>query len=79
MGEYMYIRSKIGDDLVMDVSGACTTPGTKIQSYTSNGTDAQQWKKELVGEDRFYLVSKLSTDAHSVKLEIKVYCILYSI
>ena len=69
----MYIRSELGKDLVMGVKDSSTAAGTPIQSSTLvTGSAAQQWMKEQVGENRFYLVSKLSTDTHPVKLEIKV-------
>ena len=66
----MYIRSKLGHDLVMDVAGANTTPGTPIQSFPRNCTDAQLWRKERLPDGRFYLVSKLGD---CVKLQIQVW------
>jgi len=61
MGDYFFIASELGQDLVMDIEGENTTPGTRVISYPkkSSGTDNQLWKKKHVGDTTFYLVSKL--------------------
>lgn len=43
---------------VLDVAGAGTTNGTKVQQYTSNGSDAQQWQIMDAGNGYVSIVSK---------------------
>ena len=68
----MYIVSKLGHDLVMDVRGSGTAPGTAVISYPKNNptSDNQLWKKQAQPDGRFFLVSKLGD---SIKLQIQVF------
>ena len=60
MGDYFFIASELGLDLVMDIEGSNTSPGTRVISYPKKSSaDNQLWKKEHVGDTTFYLVSKL--------------------
>ena len=63
--------TKLGKNLVMDVAFCRTTPGTQVISYTKKNPPRpnQLWRKEHVGENAFYLVSKLHS---SCKITIKV-------
>lgn len=45
---------------LLDVAGAKTTPGTNIQQYTANGSDAQEWALVEAGKGYYYIVSKLN-------------------
>ena len=77
---WFFIMSKLGKNLVMDVAFCRTTSGTQVISYTKKNHPRpnQLWRKEHVGENAFYLVSKLHP---SCKITIKVInfcCHLYS-
>ncbi len=42
----------------LDIPGAATSNGTKVQQYDSNGTDAQQWIIKDAGDGYYYIISK---------------------
>lgn len=44
------IHSKVGDDKVLDISGAYTSNGGNVQIYQHNGSYAQYWRIEAVDE-----------------------------
>ena len=77
MGTYFFIESKLAEyHMVMNVEKFSSTPGTRVNSYPQKhpAADNQLWMKELVGETKFHLVSKLSP---SCRITIKVSIISY--
>lgn len=48
------------NDKVLDVTNAQANPGTNVQIYEKNGTDAQQWKILKNDDGSFQIVSKLN-------------------
>lgn len=44
------ISSSVGEDKVLDINGANTSNGGNVQIYQNNGTFAQYWRIERVGE-----------------------------
>ena len=55
-----------GTTSVMDVAGAATANGTKVQVYTDNGTSAQQYRITPVGDGSFSLKTAIANYASSV-------------
>ena len=47
---------------VVDVAGASKKPGTNVQLYTSNGTDAQKWRIVKNSDGTYTFYSKLRSD-----------------
>ena len=60
------VRSAVRSSAVFDAAGGGTSNGTAVQSYASNGTDAQRWTVE-VGSDGYLTIksakSGLALDA----------------
>ena len=54
---------------VLDVAGAGTTNGTRIQQYDSNGSDAQKWIIKEAGGGYYYLISK----CNGLYIDIPIY------
>lgn len=60
------IASSINPTAVLDVPGASTTAGAKIQLYANNSTPAQRWRLESVGNGFFKIVNIGSNKVLSV-------------
>ena len=61
MSVYFFIGSKLGDNCVMDVYKARKDDGTRVIFFPrwASSKDNQLWKKDIVDDTTFYLVSKL--------------------
>ena len=57
-GNGYYIIEALHSGKVLDVPGAGTVNGTKVQQYESNGTDAQKWIIKEAGNGYYYIISK---------------------
>lgn len=60
------IRSKVGDDKVLDISGAYTANGGNVQIYQHNGSYAQYWRIEPVG-GHYRIINSVTGIALDVK------------
>ena len=68
--------------MVIDVEHSNPDPGTRILSYCKNDLDLvpnQLWMKQFVGEDTFYLVSKLGPDCKLTLQVIISYSLYFSL
>ena len=68
--------SKLGSNLVMDVAYCSTEPGTHVISYTRKNPPRpnQLWRKEPVGGNTFYLVSKLGSSCRITIQVVNLFC-----
>lgn len=66
--------------MVMDVEHSSPKPGTPVLSYCKNDPELVQnqlWRKEQkVGENAFYLVSKLGREC-KLTMQVIISCCLY--
>ena len=68
VGEETVIRSVLDRNMVVDVKGAGTANGTKIQLYKFNDSSAQKWNfVPAGGEDEYYIINSVSGKALDVK------------
>jgi hypothetical protein len=56
------VRSGVGANLCLDVSNAGTAPGTNVQIWGCNGTNAQKWTLNSAGELRSGVGTNLCLD-----------------
>lgn len=70
--------SKLGYNLVMDVTSGNRNPGTQVISYNKISPPklSQLWMKKQFDDDTFYLVSKLSKHGSSCMIKIQVSVVL---
>ncbi len=54
------ISSALDSDLVLDITGASTDDGAALQLYTANGTDAQKFDVEYLGNS-FYSITSVNS------------------
>ncbi|WP_375448387.1 RICIN domain-containing protein [uncultured Fibrella sp.] len=55
------IESALAAGKVLDVAGGNSTPGTKVQLWTSNASNAQRWKAVDVGSGYYKLIPQNAT------------------
>lgn len=68
VGEETVIRSVLDRNMAVDVKGAGTANGTKIQLYKFNDSSAQKWNfVPAGGEDEYYIINSVSGKALDVK------------
>lgn len=68
VGEETVIRSVLDRNMAVDVKGAGTANGTKIQLYKFNDSSAQKWNFiPSGGEDEYYIINSVSGKALDVK------------
>ena len=60
---YYIISSALNKNIVVDVTGAKATSGTKLQLYTSNGSKAQIWKIKASTNSALSTLGKQKTTA----------------
>lgn len=62
-GEWFYVIKNTNSGKVLDCTSGRKTPGTNIQQYSSNNSDAQHWylrKTTVGGKESYQIVSLLS-------------------
>ncbi|MBQ7219272.1 MAG: RICIN domain-containing protein [Ruminococcus sp.] len=59
VGDYYYIKNKQNGNVV-DVPGGTVSTGKRLQGYDYNGTDAQLWRLESLGDGTYCIHSKLN-------------------
>ena len=68
VGEETVIRSVLDRNMAVDVKGAGTANGTKIQLYKFNNSSAQKWNFiPAGGDDEYYIINSVSGKALDVK------------
>lgn len=68
IGEETVIRAANDFGMVIDVQGARTADGTRIQLYKHNGTSAQKWNFiPAGGAEEYYIINSVSGKALDVK------------
>lgn len=51
---------------MLDVQYGTNSDGTNIQTYQSNGADAQKFKIKSLGNNQYGILTKVSSDAKSL-------------
>lgn len=57
-----YVTLKNGQGYMLDVTYGSNEDGTNIQTYSSNGADAQKFKIQALGNNQFAILTKVSQD-----------------
>lgn len=61
-----YVTLKNGQGYMLDVQYGKNEDGTNIQTYSSNGADAQKFKIVSLGNNQFAILTKVSSDKKSL-------------